>query len=372
MSLAGRSTFRANPRYDLVPADRLTQADRRLLGEDADLYGVLRPQPGSELDARSCSTDVALLFLTLKEPGALPAFARHKLGGDAEGVLARLVADGVVEVLTGRGFVSGAAAADVLSPVGSSAGQGRIAELSMEALRYGQTLEGLSAEALAPRLYSYGRIPYSPALRRRVPDERATEKFVGDVAGPGWAQRPAWSQPRSPWRLWTRASLRHKPHDDVAYKLYVSPAFDAVPAAVAAVSGTLAASRGVIAFKVARDVCGLCRPDKLVVYFDRLDDLRQGASLLAQEIAGMPAHGVPFTSAVTLDGLLSWGADPPPDARLRTSWRMWVTQHLADYLAAAAGRTDEPWQFALQRLQMAGVDTDTWAPTGSTWREALP
>jgi hypothetical protein len=43
-------------------------------------------------------------------------------------VLARLVVDGVIEVWSGESFLSGPAAADLLLPARSNAGQGRIAE----------------------------------------------------------------------------------------------------------------------------------------------------------------------------------------------------------------------------------------------------
>jgi hypothetical protein len=76
--------------------------------------------------------------------------------------------------------------------------------------------------------------------------------------------------------------------------------------------------------------------------------------------------------------LLSWGFDPPPDKgalawRERESWRLWVTNRLAIALVSAKRRGAagiEPWQFALERLRLENVDTDTWAPTGSFVRSA--
>ena len=61
---------------------------------------------------------------------------------------------------------------------------------------------------------------------------------------------------------------------------------------------------------------------------------------------------------------------------------MWVAERLADYLVQArsqGGNAEtgngseemEPWQFALQRLRLAGVDTDTWVPASGIWRAAL-
>jgi hypothetical protein len=163
----------------------------------------------------------------------------------------------------------------------------------------------------------------------------------------------------------------------VDYKLYVSPAFDDLPAAFEAVADLLAFSPGVLGFKVGRSLADLCRPDKLVVYFTRQEDLQQGASALRDRLAGYAAHGVPFTAAVTLDGMLSWGVDPPRSLAGLTaegSWRQWVTGRLADYIFAAVGADMlpvEPWQFALERLQLDGVDTETWIPSSRLWDDML-
>jgi len=47
---------------------------------------------------------------------------------------------------------------------------------------------------------------------------------------------------------------------------------------------------------------------------------------------------------------------------------------LAEYLISARSATLnklEPWQFALERLSVAGIDTDTWIPTNGMWPVAL-
>jgi hypothetical protein len=389
MPAVDRLVVRANPRYELVPVDRLGDGERALLGDagDDDLYGVLRPAPDCGLEPRACSPDTALLFFTLAEPGPLPAFARRSLGADADRVLARLVVDGVLEVAAGDGFRSGPAAAGLVLPGSSGAGQGRIAELSAAALRYGEALVALSTDALAGRLYSYGQRPVSPELRRRMPDARAVDEYAGiapdgpvarTLAAAGWVERPQDAEGRSaPWRFWAPggAGEAGRPgRADALHKLYVSPSFDAVPQAGADVARLLARAPGVRGLKVARDVVGLCRPDKIVVYFDRLEDLRDGASRVVEALAGAPAHGVPFTAAVTLDGLVSWGVDPPAERAARTSWRAWVVERLAEYLRAAGQGEDapavEPRRFALERLRLAGVDTDTWVPASGIWRDA--
>lgn len=389
--LIEQANVRANPRYELVLLDRLAGGEREQLaaelGDDHDLYGILRPRAGAPLELRAASADTALLFLTLAEPGPLPSYAAARMGTGRERAIARLVLDGVLELAHGDGFVSGAQAGELLVGGRSDGGRGRIGELSAGALRYAQGLGGVPAPLLGLRLYFYGRRPATPALERRLPDEDAVAAYLGiGVRGEpayaaldaGWVAVAPKPGQRRYWRQWRPRSHRRESGgaiDATHYKLYVSPSVQALPEAFATVAETMATARGVTAFKVGADLGGICRPDKLVVYFERLDDLRAGAAVLRARLDGCPAHGVPFTAAVSTDGLLSWGADPPAlpsgDA---TSWRMWVTERLAEYVAVARGGAAgalEPWQFALERLRLSGIDTDTWVPASGMWPAAL-
>jgi hypothetical protein len=155
------------------------------------------------------------------------------------------------------------------------------------------------------------------------------------------------------------------------YKLYVSPDVESLATAFGAVVGSLARFRGATAFKVGADAHGFYRPDKLVVYFEQLDDLQRGASKLEAEIGGMRAHGVPFSAAMTKCGLLSWGIDPPRINGIQTSWRQWVTGQLAQYMKPIDSVGIEAWQFALERLRLLGINTDTWVPSNGMWDRLL-
>ena len=376
-SALASARLRASAGYELVLLDRLGDAERALVERqagDAELYGVLRPRPGSGLEARAADADTALLFMTLAAPAALPRYVRARLGADAERTVGRLVLDGVLELEHEGAFVGGADAGPLLLSARSTGGRGRIGELSEAALRYGQELAALPHALLARRLYAYGTRP----LRRELADADAVARACGLAPGgpahaplaAGWVEQSPSDGARAHWRQWRP---RAAPDDGSAWKLYVSPALDALPEAVAAVAATLAGAPGVSAFKLGRDAAVVCRPDKLVVYFERLDDLHAGAAALRTRLDGLPAQGVPFTAAVTDDGLLSWGADPPAAAERRTSWRMWVAERLAEHLAAAAERRDglPPWRFALERLRLAGVDVDSWIPASGMWPEAL-
>ena len=378
-----QAILRANPGYELVLLDRLSAAEREALEGERELYGVLRPRPGTELEPRTASVDTALLFLTLIRAARLPSYVRTRLGASTERTIARLVLDGVLEIEHDGELLSGARAGGALLAGGSGGGRGRIEELSLAALRYGQELAalGVGQTSLAARLYGYGRRPIAPVLRERLCSLAAIEERLGiDAHGEArapldanWAQAtPASGASRGYWRTWhARWAPATGGLPDGGYKLYVSPSLGVLGEALAAVAGSLAGARGVRAFKVAEQLEGLGRPDKLVVYFDRLEDLQEGASRLAGELAGAQAHGVPFTAAVTSDGLLSWGADPPLRAGARVSWRQWVTERLAEYLQEAGGSGVEPWQFALRRLRLAGIDSDSWVASNRMWEEAL-
>lgn len=429
--------LRANRAFELVLFDRLPAAERRALAgltRDPEHYGVLRPRRASGLGLKAVDRETALLVLTLARPGPLPAYVRDRLGeAGAAAVVARLVADGVLEIEREPGrFVSGAAAvgegdapaAPVAGGIGAAgwigaagdvargaagrfassggiAGRGlpaggRLAELSRAALRYGQELASIEGAAdpvrLSQRLYAFHGLPLTPGWRRALPGPAAVRSRLGIAEGGPlrrlldrhWRELAA--AEGEPWLRWHPAVSRSAAPADVAtFKLYVSLAPAALPEGFGRVLAGLAAV-GPPAFKVGATAGGLLRPDKIVAYFVSFERLAEAASALAEGLAGAAAHGVPFTSEIAGGGLLSWGVDPPLGAGLgpawgdgRTSWRLWLTDRLARALiagvasaAGAAGRaaaeTMEPWRFAVERLRLEGIDTDSWTPGGGLWR----
>jgi hypothetical protein len=129
-------------------------------------------------------------------------------------------------------------------------------------------------------------------------------------------------------------------------------------------------------FKVGSDVHGLLRPDKIVLYFSEFTDLQETAARLLEELEHCPAHGVPFTAEIGGEGLLSWGIDPPTEQYAvawleRESWRQRISNRLASALAIArtAGESGvAATRFAMERLRLEGIDTETWTPTtGLSW-----
>ena len=381
--------FRANPRFELILFDRLSLEERRALADlarEPGFYGVLRPGAGSGYGLKSVDRDTALLFLTLREPGPLPSYVRSELGEAALRTVSRLIADGVLEVESGGAFVTGAAALDLFAAEGTPSGGGRLAELSLAALRYGQALAVDDPLLLSWRLYGFHRRPLTPSWKRLLPSAAAVEAHLGIAPG-GAARRVldrSWSRtaPVAGWLSWRALSRRGSdpaaptgPADGPTWKLYISPAPEVLAGSFADILEALAAAHAG-QFKVGADAAGLLRPDKIVAYFPSFERLAAAAETLAGRLAGAPAQGVPFTSEIGGGGLLSWGVDPPRSQRTWSegeSWRLWLTHRLARALlnarlSQASGPAVEPWRFALERVRLEGVDTATWTPGALLWR----
>ena len=380
--------FRASPGYDLVLFDRLPPDQKEALADlknDPDFYGVLLPKEGNARGIKSVCKDTALLYLTLNQAGALPAYLHTALGERCNQAVAELVLDGVLEMAREGRFVCGAEAYDSIY-LGSEPSQpaeetcGKLARLAREALRYGQAMDLEDSGRLSARLYFYNRIPLSARWARRLPSEDDAANYLGIDRHRARIER-RWTrqkiaEPFNGWFLWQlrdmHAADKQSGH---GYKLYVSPQPDHARDAFEAVL-EIAGDSGAHHFKIGNDAAGLLRPDKLVVYFWSLDALQETAKRILERLRDCPAHGVPFTAEITSDGLLSWGFDPPPDKgalawRERESWRLWITNRLATALLAAKknGSGDiEPWQFALERLRLENIDTNTWAPTDAFGR----
>jgi hypothetical protein len=53
---------------------------------------------------------------------------------------------------------------------------------------------------------------------------------------------------------------------------------------------------------------------------------------------------------------------------------MWLSRRLAQYLVLARDArisTPEPWQFAVGRLLLSGIDTTSWTPSAGAWTQVL-
>jgi hypothetical protein len=370
--------LRSNPEYELVLLDRLPEAEQQMferLKGDPNCYGILRPRSSGSLTIKAASRDAALLFFTLQNPGLLPRYVEQSLGDQRDQTIAQMILDGILEIEAGDAMLSGPSAHSyICENQPALEEEGFLASLSRRALRYAETLEIPDASALSMRLYNYNRLPASPCWRELLPDQAAVLRHLGIKDDPTSLRR--WIQveqstTQSPWLAWhSQCATLSRNGSGAIYKLYVSPACDALREAFQAVIAVADAST-VFHFKVGNDVYGLLRPDKMVLYFLHLAELQETAEKIMKKLGNCPAHGVPFTAELAGGGLLSWGMDPPAEEQPvpwleQESWRLWIANRLASalLLAKTSTKTDiPPWRFALERLRLEGIDTQTWTPT---------
>jgi hypothetical protein len=286
--------------------------------------------------------------------------------------IVRLVLDHVLEIDAGDGFISGPAAWRRLfgqAPV--TVGKDISSRLSLAAIRHASSLDVADVSHLTSRLYWFNAEPASAKWRRRLPSRSAIERYLDtEVMARDPVLAAAWERlgVRDGFIHWrarrrrSRAALRR-----VRCKLYVTPRIGSMPGILER-TAEIIAENGAIGFKIGADLRGLLRPDKMVIYHSDLSRLSPLARQLASVLAPVRVCGVPFSAALAGDGLVSWGIDPETDgAGLRSdaSWRYWICRAIAAALLAARAAEDpgmEPWEFAMRRISLEGVDTETWRP----------
>jgi hypothetical protein len=356
---------RANPAYRLCALESLPASVRRSVETSLAALpgagGVLVGRRDQSLPAKVVDTAGADLFRRLRRPGRAPQLPA--------GLLTELVLDGVLEVRSADGFVSGPAAyGHLVGPAVVPEPRSRLARISHAAIAYAARLQLSSADLLRGRLYAYHRVPLSPRWRRAFPGPEAVLEMLRGPSPGHWAG-PAGRDPGSSWLSWSRRGDT-TPSTSLSYKLYVSPAVeqlaDTLPRIVDALTATPAPR-----FKVGAGAAGLLRPDKIVVYLRDAIELSEVAAALSTALDDVRPHGVPFSAELAGDGLLSWGGDPPvetgPVGGGEESWRSSVCRRLAEHLAAAQAapvRRIEPATYALARLAADGVDVAEFAPSG--------
>jgi hypothetical protein len=381
--------FCANRDYRLVLFDRLPPDQQEVLRDltkDPEFYGVLLPPEGSSRKAKSACQSTALLLFTLMEPGPLPSYVLGNLGTTANQAIAELVLDEVLMMEHEGRFVCGSAAYDLLysEPRSGESAQAASADLTRAALEYAESLELDDSNMLSARLYAYNRVPLSPRWKRLLPDSQAVAQWLGINSGgtlralleQKWDRARVTPQTEG-WFQWTSREKREA-GEEGGYKLYVSPMPDHTREAFGAVVECLADSEA-YHFKVGNDAYGLLRPDKIVIYFRSFDALEETAGRIAVRLADCPAQGVPFAAALNGSNLLSWGVDPPRQSGVlawqeRESWRLWITNRIAVAMIAAKQSQNArlpPWRFALERLRLDAIDTDTWTPLAGFGRPAV-
>ena len=192
-----------------------------------------------------------------------------------------------------------------------------------------------------------------------------------------------WSSPVALTDSWFHWAGRD-PNRTSDYKVYLSPALAELPGALATLLGA-AATLPVTGIKAGAEAATLLRPDRVVIYCSQAAEVCVIATALGRALGGIAAHGVPFTAALTPDGLLSWGSDRearwilgrrhrrPASAKIEASdgskgagrsWRTMVAAVAALGLVAGRSRPSSV-AVALRYLARTGVDPRTFGPAAT-------
>ncbi len=236
----------------------------------------------------------------------------------------------------------------------------RISQLSSRALVLATALPTTETAKIARWLYHYGSLPRGSTIELNFGPGDDPMAVLGLTLG-GVARRNlevAYEATTYPgWLSFTLTLTPILTH--AACKLYVSPQPEALATAFPIIAETFVEMK-VRSFKVGRRIEGLLRPDKIIAYFDNRSDLDAVADTLCERLNGCPAQGVPFTAEAGLDGLLSWGIDPPPSTEA-LSWRSWITKRLANEIVKVRPSSDSvAVAAALSGVTALGVNTARW------------
>ena len=375
--------FRANPKYKLVPYENLTPTHQNNLSQlraDPDFFGVLLPNENLGLTIKAICHQTAQLYKNLQYPGKIPKETISSLGEETNTTIKKLLLDGILELQTEKGFVSGAEVCSIFEPEKDLTNNGnKLSQLSIKAIEYAEKLNITDVTKLSARLYFYNRFPLSTKRNQAFSNQKDTLKYLNlHPQGKYYHLLEKYWEPVKPpnkygdyWSIW-QSTYNHKSiqKKQWRYKLYISTNIESQKEILGEVIGILSETE-THSLKFAKQMSGLLRADNFIAYFNTLESLQNTAKKLASAFANIPGQGVPFTAEITSGGLLSWGMDPPrdkyhPNWQEKESWRLWITNRLASAIIAAKSHknTDlKPGKFALKRLSLEGIDTTNWIPS---------
>ncbi len=369
------SVFRSNREYKLVPYGNLTKGQRKTLSDlcqSMDFHSVLFPVNNQNLSIKAICRKTAIIFEKLQQPGLLPDqfITSHN---ESESIIEKLVLDSILEIELNGSFISGPSAFQYFTINNEKTSKNIISKLSINALKYAQELDLMDSSLLSLRLYNYNRCPLNPwdcqAIEREQHLFGDKEVLYGKWNTDKWTKIDIAPKYQDYWVVWKLLN-HHKEINDRVYKLYISLPLNTLLEIFGKIMNVLAETN-VISIKVGTTLGNLLRSDKFMAYFNNTKDLRLASEKLERVLKGVKAQGVPFTAQIAKNGVLSWGVDPPSDNnRSDQSWRSWITIQLSNALITAKRVKNlniEPWEYALNRLQLEGVDTDTWIPSKNIW-----
>jgi hypothetical protein len=244
-----------------------------------------------------------------------------------------------------------------------------------EALSLASNLSFRNIQELKLFLYNYGRIPRNRRLIEKFGRLSDVVNWVWDGILPeskGWT-RASTSPGYEGWAIYRR-KVPHQAKSLPTYrcfKIYVCVDLEEIPVASRAFLEVLTASN-CACLKVGRTLPYLCRPDHMIAYFSRLDDLALVADLLGPELAGLAELPISFAPRIQGTENLFWGIDriARKSGQRNQSWRDWVCGLAA--MGLGIDDNNKPEQrlaTSLTYLKQHGVDPASWILT--TEQESL-
>lgn len=368
--------FKSNSQYLLVPLDNLENQHKKYLPKSynkADFFGLLIPENFQANTAQLISRETALLFYYLQNENYLPSYLEDLFADTSSHFVETLLTKKIIEIVLDENTY--------LYPLTkitndfTNSKKTKISEISNEAIRYAIKLNGLSKDSLIAKLYFYNRFPIftgdltDDELNNYLCLKVLNEKILSELAC-NWLI--TYDDVYDTW-LNCRTKASKNRIRGIKHKLYVSPSICALKDTVCNVARIFNENK-VVNFKIGKNISSLCRPDKIVAYFDSYDHLFGTAEKLWNAIGNYSAHGVPFTCQLYDTAMLSWGIDPPSDKSTPfslefQSWRLWVATLIASSIKSVKYNNDseineeEMLVLIRKKLSLEGIDCLTWAPT---------
>jgi hypothetical protein len=373
--------FRAGDLYRLREWSQLDSDQKESLAglqDESEVYGVFEPQARSTPIARKVAyREVALLYFHLQHSNKLPHYLIFPRDEKINETIAALLLDGIIEIEWEGKFVSGLDAMMAIYDddiINEGHPQTYLSQLSYRAIRYAWTLNDHDERSMASRLYAFNTVPWDASMKTMFHEKHNVNDFLfssidDDTMNTLNEQWHSTVTEKKEWLSWNRKAMKTpiEPQSPHIYKLYVSPLINDVPAVLARCLPAINTSDAV-SFKIGNTLRGLLRPDKMVVYFYSKESLIQMARVLKESLKDFPSQGVPFSSQLDDDGLLSWGQDPGDEGKpiFETgSWRTVISDKLAAMLAHVK-KNKLRWPQAIAyieaTMQTKGIDIRNWEP----------
>lgn len=320
--------------------------------------------------------ETTMLFHSLTRPQTLLSSFESIKPHMRKRIVARLVCDQVLQIeQTDGSFVDGIMAFEALfsdySISGTERSTHKLDSLSKSAIEYAILFCSSSSVALARRLYSFNSIPRTHYWDTLIGDSNSFSSWMGLTPRATWLKHlrnyyieNGSSEDKTPWIQWVRKGI--DPQSDLRYKIYISPTSEQLNEVLPEVAKICCALE-VPAFKVGASILGILRPDKLVVYVKDEASLWNLANELLSATENYDPHGVPFTSPIDTNGMLSWAIDPieelmPRHHGFHWSWRTFIAGRIANSIAngKGIGHDTNIIDFALECLRLDGIEPIGW------------